>query len=63
MGGTLAGHHVSIMNILLGTLPSFPQEVYFNMLYAFRILVYVNSAINPVLYNVTSSKFRGAFFR
>ena len=51
------------MNILLGTLPSFPQEVYFNMLYAFRILVYVNSAINPVLYNVTSSKFRGAFFR
>ncbi|XP_050691500.1 growth hormone secretagogue receptor type 1-like [Eriocheir sinensis] len=38
-------------------------EVYFNLLYAFRILVYVNSAINPVLYNVTSSKFRGAFFR
>ncbi|XP_045115546.1 growth hormone secretagogue receptor type 1-like [Portunus trituberculatus] len=42
---------------------SISEEVYFNMLYAFRILVYVNSAINPVLYNVTSSKFRGAFFR
>ncbi|XP_042221006.1 growth hormone secretagogue receptor type 1-like [Homarus americanus] len=42
---------------------SLGQEVYYNLLYAFRILVYFNSAINPVLYNVTSSKFRGAFFR
>ncbi|XP_071540444.1 growth hormone secretagogue receptor type 1-like [Panulirus ornatus] len=42
---------------------SLGQEGYYNLLYAFRILVYVNSAINPVLYNVTSSKFRGAFFR
>lgn len=51
--------------IIRTQLPSFCsiQEVYFNLLYAFRILVYVNSAINPVLYNVTSSKFRGAFFR
>ncbi|XP_069994102.1 growth hormone secretagogue receptor type 1-like isoform X2 [Penaeus vannamei] len=39
------------------------QEVHFNLLYATRTLVYVNSAINPVLYNITSSKFRGAFFR
>ncbi|XP_069180577.1 growth hormone secretagogue receptor type 1 [Procambarus clarkii] len=42
---------------------SIGQETYYNLLYAFRVLVYVNSAINPVLYNVTSSKFRGAFFR
>ncbi|XP_037795426.1 growth hormone secretagogue receptor type 1-like [Penaeus monodon] len=42
---------------------SLGQEVHFNLLYATRTLVYVNSAINPVLYNVTSSKFRGAFFR
>ncbi|XP_063595794.1 orexin receptor type 2-like [Penaeus indicus] len=42
---------------------SLGQEVHFNLLYATRTLVYVNSAINPVLYNITSSKFRGAFFR
>ncbi|KAK8724286.1 hypothetical protein OTU49_011321, partial [Cherax quadricarinatus] len=42
---------------------SMGQEIYYNLLYAFRVLVYVNSAINPVLYNITSSKFRGAFFR
>ncbi|XP_068246032.1 growth hormone secretagogue receptor type 1-like [Palaemon carinicauda] len=42
---------------------SLGQETYYNLLYAFRVLVYVNSAINPLLYNITSSKFRGAFYR
>lgn len=31
------------------------------MLYACRIMLYLNSAINPILYNLISSKFRDAF--
>ncbi|XP_022098349.1 allatostatin-A receptor-like isoform X2 [Acanthaster planci] len=31
------------------------------MLAGFRILIYINSAINPILYNLISTKFRAAF--
>lgn len=33
------------------------------MLYAARVLLFANSAVNPVLYNLTSTKFRDAFLR
>ncbi|XP_059610385.1 growth hormone secretagogue receptor type 1 [Phlebotomus argentipes] len=37
-------------------------EAYYNLLYFCRIMLYLNSAINPVLYNLMSSKFRQGFF-
>ncbi|XP_066957823.1 growth hormone secretagogue receptor type 1-like [Macrobrachium rosenbergii] len=52
-----------VITTSLETETSIGEETYYNMLYAFRILVYVNSTINPLLYNLTSSKFRGAFLR
>ncbi|XP_066137570.1 QRFP-like peptide receptor isoform X1 [Euwallacea fornicatus] len=36
-------------------------ERYYNILYFCRIMVYLNSAINPILYNLMSSKFRKGF--
>lgn len=36
-------------------------EKYYNILYFCRIMVYLNSAINPILYNLMSSKFRTGF--
>lgn len=36
-------------------------EMYYNILYFSRILIYLNSAINPILYNLMSSKFRTGF--
>lgn len=45
----------SIMNIGLHN--------YYNLLYFSRIMFHINSAINPILYNVMSSKFRGGFLK
>lgn len=36
-------------------------EAYYNLLYFCRIMLYLNSAINPILYNLMSSKFRKGF--
>ncbi|CAH0555244.1 unnamed protein product [Brassicogethes aeneus] len=36
-------------------------EKYYNILYFCRIMVYLNSAVNPILYNLMSSKFRTGF--
>lgn len=36
-------------------------EFYYNCLYFSRIMLYLNSAINPILYNLMSSKFRKGF--
>ena len=38
------------------------MEGYYILLYFCRILFYINSAINPLLYNMTSARFRNAFF-
>ncbi|CAK9290318.1 unnamed protein product [Gordionus sp. m RMFG-2023] len=38
-------------------------EKYTNILCFTRIMYYLNSAINPILYNVISTKFRRAFYR
>ncbi|RWS08219.1 growth hormone secretagogue receptor type 1-like protein [Dinothrombium tinctorium] len=40
---------------------SIGMEAYYTLLYICRIMLYLNSAINPILYNVISSKFRDAF--
>ncbi|CAG5127604.1 unnamed protein product [Candidula unifasciata] len=36
-------------------------ESYLNIIYFCRLLVYVNSAGNPIIYNLVSTKFRRAF--
>jgi len=38
-------------------------EVYYNILYFCRLMFYINSAINPILYNTMSSRFRERFRR
>lgn len=38
-------------------------EGYYNILYFCRIMLYLNSAMNPILYNLMSSKFRDGFLR
>lgn len=38
-------------------------EQYYGMLYFSKIMVYLNSAVNPILYNLMSSKFRKGFFK
>ncbi|XP_058467593.1 growth hormone secretagogue receptor type 1 isoform X2 [Malaya genurostris] len=38
-------------------------EKYYNLLYFSRIMLYLNSAVNPILYNLMSSKFRKGFQR
>jgi hypothetical protein len=38
-------------------------ETFYIMLYFSRVMFYINSAINPILYNIMSSKFREGFKR
>lgn len=38
-------------------------EGYYSILYFSRIMLYINSALNPILYNLMSSKFREGFLR
>ncbi|EFN87258.1 Thyrotropin-releasing hormone receptor [Harpegnathos saltator] len=45
------------MVISLGT------EGYYCLLYFCRVMLYLNSAINPILYNLMSTKFREGFLR
>lgn len=42
---------------------SLGMETYYSILFICRILLYVNSSANPILYNLISSKFRAAFCR
>ncbi|KAG6463616.1 hypothetical protein O3G_MSEX013971, partial [Manduca sexta] len=37
------------------------SEKWYNILYFSRVMLYINSAINPILYNLMSSKFRIGF--
>lgn len=45
------------------TLVSLGIEGYYNLLYFSRSMHYLNSALNPILYNLMSSKFREGFLR
>ncbi|KAK0077843.1 hypothetical protein PV326_009762 [Microctonus aethiopoides] len=38
-------------------------EGYFSLLYFCRVMFYLNSAVNPILYNLMSTKFRDGFLR
>uniref|UniRef100_A0A1B0C006 G-protein coupled receptors family 1 profile domain-containing protein n=1 Tax=Glossina palpalis gambiensis TaxID=67801 RepID=A0A1B0C006_9MUSC len=38
-------------------------ESYYKLLYFCRIMIYLNSAINPILYNLMSTKFRKGFYK
>lgn len=38
-------------------------EGYYSILYFSRIMLYINSALNPILYNLMSSKFREGFLK
>ncbi|XP_047115775.1 uncharacterized protein LOC124795738 [Schistocerca piceifrons] len=44
-------------------LMSLGMEGYYNLLYFCRTMHYLNSAVNPILYNLMSSKFRNGFAR
>lgn len=43
------------------TMQEVSPEIFYNLLYFSRIMLYINSAINPILYNLMSSKFRIGF--
>lgn len=43
------------------TIDSIGMETYYVYLYTSRVMLYLNSALNPLLYNLISSKFRNAF--
>lgn len=45
------------------TILSLGIEGYYSLLYFCRIMLYLNSAMNPILYNLMSSKFRDGFLR
>ncbi|KAF7285863.1 hypothetical protein GWI33_009540 [Rhynchophorus ferrugineus] len=38
-------------------------ETFYNILYFSRIMFHINSAVNPILYNIMSSKFRSGFLK
>lgn len=42
-------------------LPNVKMDTYYYILFSCRIMLYLNSAINPILYNLMSSKFRQGF--
>ncbi|XP_024081487.1 growth hormone secretagogue receptor type 1-like isoform X2 [Cimex lectularius] len=44
-----------------GYVLSLGVERFYNILYFCRIMLYLNSAVNPILYNLMSSKFRDGF--
>ncbi|XP_065213368.1 uncharacterized protein LOC135840669 [Planococcus citri] len=41
--------------------PNVQMDNYYHILFSCRIMLYLNSAINPILYNLMSSKFRQGF--
>ncbi|XP_068201234.1 thyrotropin-releasing hormone receptor-like [Palaemon carinicauda] len=45
------------------TIDSIGALKYYCMLYGARVLLFANSAVNPILYNLTSTKFREAFLK
>ncbi|KAF0302875.1 Growth hormone secretagogue receptor type 1 [Amphibalanus amphitrite] len=45
------------------TVISLGPELYHNIRFFIRIMVYINCSMNPILYNVMSSKFREAFLK
>nr|XP_045584482.1 growth hormone secretagogue receptor type 1-like [Procambarus clarkii] len=52
-----------ILTVTRESITSLGIEGYYNLLYFCRVMYYINSSINPILYNMTSTKFRTAFLR
>lgn len=52
-----------IIAVPLDTIAWLGIEGYYNLVYFCRVMHYLNSSINPILYNMTSTKFRTAFMR
>ncbi|CAM1317242.1 Ethr (predicted) [Pycnogonum litorale] len=59
----LRSFHLWIIIVPLEEIQALGSSAYYNLLFTCRILTYLNSAINPIIYNVISSKFRDAFCR
>lgn len=52
-----------IISVPEETFQQLSVDTYYNLLYFCRIMWYLNSAVNPILYNLMSSKFRKGFFK
>ncbi|KAF3421468.1 hypothetical protein E2986_02604 [Frieseomelitta varia] len=52
-----------ILVVPIKVIVDFGIERYFTLLYFCRVMFYLNSAINPILYNLMSTKFREGFLR
>ncbi|GLG99388.1 Octopamine receptor, partial [Gryllus bimaculatus] len=52
-----------IVSVPKESLQALGFERYFNILSFCRAMTYLNSAVNPILYNLMSSKFRAGFLR
>ena len=68
LGAVVVSFFVCLLPFRLLTLISIEDvkmspDAYFILVNFCRVMVYLNSAINPILYNLMSSKFRGGFLR
>lgn len=66
LGAVVVSFFVCLLPYRLLTLiqdDSIPPEVFYMLVNFCRVMVYLNSAINPILYNLMSSKFRNGFLR
>ncbi|XP_068203992.1 growth hormone secretagogue receptor type 1-like [Palaemon carinicauda] len=52
-----------ILTVSTETVRALGLEGFYNLLYFCRVMYYINSSINPILYNMTSTKFRTAFLK
>ncbi|XP_012341866.1 growth hormone secretagogue receptor type 1 isoform X3 [Apis florea] len=52
-----------ILVVPIKVILDFGIERYFTLLYFCRVMLYLNSAINPILYNLMSTKFREGFLK
>lgn len=68
LGAVVLSFFVCLLPFRLLTLISIEEEDLSPELFSFlvnfcRVMVYLNSAVNPILYNLLSSKFRQGFLR
>lgn len=67
LGAVVVSFFVCLLPFRLLTLiedsDSLSPEFYYMLVNFCRIMVYLNSAVNPILYNLMSSKFRNGFLR
>lgn len=67
LGAVVVSFFVCLLPFRLLTLIEDPEgisaEIYYMLVNFCRIMVYLNSAVNPILYNLMSSKFRNGFLR